>query len=464
MPANAEIVICGAGVAGVAAAYHLVVRRGVRNVVLVDERPPFSLTSAAGTEAYRNWWPDLPMFRFISRSIDLLEEIAEESANTIRMNRRGYVFLTGDRRRIPRLEIEAEAVSRLGGGALRVHRDGGSYVPSRPEGLARPEGLVRPEKQQPDPAGADLLLYTDAIKELFPFLADDTAAMLHVRRCGWLDLPSLGRWMLDRIASSGGTLLQDRISSVDARNNRVRGVTLASGSRIDTGRLVLAAGPLVPAACRMLGLDIPVFMELHGKIIAEDRAGVLPPDAPMMIWTDPIELVWSEEEKRRLSAGADTRYLTEPFPSGLHIRPRYRDGKQTFLGIWTYDVTPREAVFPPEFDPAYPVIVLRGLARMIPGMRVYFEAADALTVDGGYYCKTPDNRPLIGPLPVEGAFIVGALSGYGAMGSQAAGEMIAAHVTGAALPDYAKTFLFNRFDGLSDADMLEMRDATRGQL
>ncbi len=458
MPAKAEIVICGAGVAGVAAAYHLVVRRGVRNVVLVDERPPLSLTSAAGTEAYRNWWPDLSMFRFVDRSIGLMEELARESGNVFRMNRRGYVFLTGNRDRIPELKKEAEEVSNLGGGALRVHRDGGTYVPSRPEGLAWPEGL------EPDLAGADLLLDGDAIKVLFPFLADDTAAMLHVRRCGWLDLPSLGRWMLDRIASRGGELLQDRISKVDARNNRVRGVTLASGSRIETGNLVLAAGPLVPAAGRMLGLDIPVFMELHGKIIAEDRACVLPPDAPMMIWTDPIELIWSEEEKRQLSAGADTRYLTEPFPAGLHIRPRYRDGKQTFLGIWTYDVTPREAVFPPEFDPAYPVIVLRGLARMIPGMRVYFEATDALAVDGGYYCKAPDNLPLIGPLPVDGAYIVGALSGYGAMGSQAAGELIAAHVTGAVLPDYAKAFLFSRFDGISDTEMREMRDATRGQL
>ena len=464
MPTKSEIVICGAGVAGVAAAYHLVVRQGVRNVVLVDERPPLSLTSAAGTEAYRNWWPDLPMFRFVDRSIDLMDELARESNNAFRMNRRGYVFLTGNPDRVPELKKEAEEVSNLGGGALRVHREGGSYVPSRPEGLARPKGLARPEELEPDLAGADLLLDGDAIMELFPFLTNDTAAMLHVRRCGWLDLPSLGRWMIDRIASSGGMLLQDRISKVDARNNRVRGVTLASGSHIETGRLVLAAGPLIPEAGRMLGLDIPVFMELHGKIIAEDRACVLPPDAPMLIWTDPVELIWSEEEKRRLSAGADTRYLTEPFPAGLHIRPRFRDGKQTFLGIWTYDVTPREAVFPLEFDPAYPVIVLRGLARMVPGMRVYFEAAEALAVDGGYYCKAPDNRPLIGPLPVEGTYIVGALSGYGAMGSQAAGELVAAHVTGGALPDYAQAFLFSRFDGVSDADMLGMRDATRGQL
>src|ERR687884_478284 len=50
-------VIVGAGLAGVACAYHLAARRGVPNVVLVDEREPLTLTSAVGTMGYRNWWP-----------------------------------------------------------------------------------------------------------------------------------------------------------------------------------------------------------------------------------------------------------------------------------------------------------------------------------------------------------------------------------------------------------------------
>lgn len=470
MSTKAEIVICGAGIAGVTAAYHLVVRRGVRNVVLVDERPPLSLTSAYGTEAYRNWWSESSMFRFMNRSIDLLEELSRECGNVFRMNRRGYVFLTGDRNRVRELKKEAEAVSGLGGGALRVHGDGRTYVPSRPEGLARPEGLSRPQGQArpeglgPDLAGADLLLDRVAIRKTFPFISEDTVAMLHVRRCGWMDVPSLGQWMLDRIASAGGRLVQDRITRIDTRNNRVTGAKLASGSTIETEKLVLAAGPTVQEAGRMLGLEIPVFMELHGKVTVEDRAGVLPPDTPMLIWTDPIYLAWDDDERARRYADPATRYLTEPFPSGLHIRPRFRDGKQTFLGIWTYDTAPREAGFPLVFDPAYPMIVLRGLARMIPGMRVYFEGAGALPVDGGYYCKTSDNRPLIGPLPVDGAYIAGALSGYGVMGSQAAGELVAAHAVDASLPDYAKFFAFDRFDGLSTVDMQKMRDATRGQL
>ncbi|MDX2314502.1 MAG: FAD-dependent oxidoreductase, partial [Gammaproteobacteria bacterium] len=54
---KAEVVICGAGIAGIAAAYHLSVHRGVRDVVIVDELPPLSLTSDKSTECYRNWWP-----------------------------------------------------------------------------------------------------------------------------------------------------------------------------------------------------------------------------------------------------------------------------------------------------------------------------------------------------------------------------------------------------------------------
>jgi glycine/D-amino acid oxidase-like deaminating enzyme len=42
---EADIVICGAGIAGIVTAYFLTMRQGVRNVVLVDGRPPLTLTS-----------------------------------------------------------------------------------------------------------------------------------------------------------------------------------------------------------------------------------------------------------------------------------------------------------------------------------------------------------------------------------------------------------------------------------
>ena len=57
MNQEAEVVICGAGICGISAAYHLTVKQGLQNVLLVDERAPMTLTSDKSTECYRNWWP-----------------------------------------------------------------------------------------------------------------------------------------------------------------------------------------------------------------------------------------------------------------------------------------------------------------------------------------------------------------------------------------------------------------------
>ncbi|MCS6909961.1 MAG: hypothetical protein NZM11_05255, partial [Anaerolineales bacterium] len=59
----------------------------------------------------------------------------------------------------------------------------------------------------------------------------------------------------------------------------------------------------------------------------------------------------------------------------------------------------------------------------------------------GYYTRTRENRSLIGPLPIRGAYILGALAGYRLMAAPAAGEMLAAHITGASLPDFAASAL-----------------------
>ena len=107
MANDADVVVCGAGLAGLALAYHLAVRHRVRRVTVVDEREPLTLTSDKGTQAYRNWWPgpDDTMLRYMTRSIDLLEEMADESGNAFRLNRRGYVFITA---------LEAQARRRRG--------------------------------------------------------------------------------------------------------------------------------------------------------------------------------------------------------------------------------------------------------------------------------------------------------------------------------------------------------------
>ena len=460
MTPTADVVVCGAGIAGVAAAYHLAARHGVLRVVLVDERPPLSLTSDKSTEAYRNFWPgpDDAMVRFMNRSIDLLEHLADASDNVFRMNRRGYVFGTAEPARAAELRAMAETVAGWGAGPLRVH-DGGAARAAYPPPSAG--------DWHAQPAGIDLLLDRALIRRHFPYVAEDTVALLHARRCGWLSGQQLGMHLLELARRAGAELVTGRLAAIDVAGGRVTGVRIdgPGGSRsLATQRLVLAAGPLLPDAARLLGLTLPVFSEQHHKIAIEDTLGAVPRDAPFLIWDDGQTLAWSPEERQALAADPELRWMLEPFPPGVHTRPEGASPEsRTLLVLWSYDSAATEVVFPMPEPPYYTELVIRGMARMLPGFAGYLDPMPRAYVDGGYYAKTRENRPLIGPLPVDGAYVSSAYSGFGIMASCAGGELVAAHVTGAPLPDYASAFLLSRYDDPAYVRRIEACGAT-GQI
>jgi sarcosine oxidase, subunit beta len=444
---TAEVVICGAGIAGVAAAYHLAVRRGLTDVVLVDERPPLSMTSDKSAECYRNWWPGPgdAMVAAMNRSIDLLEELARESGNVFRMNRRGYLFATAEPDRVSQFQKAAEEAAALGAGPVRYHDDPGSdYRPAPAEGF---EGQL---------TGCDVITDRTLIRRHFGWLADDTLALLHARRCGWFSGQQLGMYLLERARAAGVRFLEGRVEGVETAGGRVTAVRVraAGGTQtVATSRFVVAAGPLLKAVGRLLGVELPVFCERHGKLAFNDILGALPRDAPLTIWTDPMRLPWSDDERAAL-ADSEHRRLLDEFPAGVHGRPEGTADSQSVLLIWTYDVEPVEPTFPLHFDPAYAEITIRGMARVIPAMAGYLTRLPRAFVDGGYYTKTRENRFLSGPLPVEGAYVIGALSGYGLMSSNTAADLLAAHIAGAPLPSYAPAFALSRYDDPSYQHLL----------
>ena len=450
MSANtAEVVICGAGIAGIAAAYHLAVRRGVTGVVLVDERPPLSLTSDKSTECYRNWWPGPgdAMVSLMNRSIDLLEELARESGNVFRMNRRGYLFATADPARVPALMRRAAEAEKLGSGPVRVHTSASSdYRPAPADGFDRA------------PTGADVIIEPALIRKHFPCLAADTVALLHARRCGWFSGQQLGMYMLERAREKGVRLVEGRVERVDTTGGRVRAVTLAArggATTLATPRFVDAAGPFTKHVGRLLGVELPLFCERHAKVAFNDVRRAVPREAPMMIWTDPVRLPWSDEERAELGRSPEHRRLLDEFPAGVHGRPEGAGESPVVLLIWTYEVEPVEPTFPIEFDPAYGEIALRGMSRMIPALAAYLGRLPRTVVDGGYYAKTRENRFLAGPLPVEGAYVLGGLSGYGLMASNGAADLLADHITERPLPPYAPAFRLERYDDPAYRKLLE---------
>jgi glycine/D-amino acid oxidase-like deaminating enzyme len=436
----AEVVICGAGIAGIAAAYHLAVRRGVRDVVLVDERPPLSLTSDKSTECYRNWWPgpDDAMVAVVNRSIDLLEELARESGNVFRLNRRGYLFATADPARVPAFVRAAAEAAARGVGPARLHdAPGGDYWPAPAAGF------------EDQPTGTDLITDPGLLRRHFGYLAEDTVAVLHARRCGWFSGQQLGMYLLERARDKGVRLVEGRVEGVDTTGGRVRGVALAArdGARtLATPRFVDAAGPFVGPVARLLGVELPVFCERHAKVAFDDTRGAVPRHAPMVIWTDPVRLPWSDEERATLAASPAHRRLLDELPAGVHGRPEGGADSPVVLLIWTYDVEPVEPTLPVTFDPAYAEIVLRGMTRPIPALAAYLPRLPRTVVDGGYYTKTRENRFLAGPLPVEGAYVLGALSGYGLMAANGAAELLADWIAERPLPAYAPAFALARYD------------------
>ena len=444
-PSVADAVICGAGIAGIAAAHALAVTHGWRRVVLVDEGAPLSLTSDKSTEAYRNWWPavDDTMLHFMNRSIDLFEALAERSGNRIQLNRRGYVYATADAATAEAMLVEGRLAESQGAGPLRVHRSVADAVDYRPSEHTGWRG---------HPEGADLFLDPEAIRQHFPFLAPDIVGVLHARRCGWFSGQQVGMLWLEEAKAAGVTLFEGRVTAVRTAGGAVQSVRVACANgtteEIATPVFVNAAGPHARDAAQLIGVDLPLVSELHRKVAFEDALGAVPRDTGLVILRDSQRLPWTDEERAELASDDSTRWLTERLPANVHLRPEGYHGARTVLMLWEchgpqlFD----PPVFPIPDDPVFAEVVFRGLTRLVPGLAPYLDALPHSFVDAGYYTKTVENRPLIGPLPVDGAFVCAAFSGFGLMAAPAAGELLAAHVTGAPLPTYASAFTLARYD------------------
>ncbi len=425
-----DVLVVGAGIAGVSTAFHLA-RAGAR-VTIADPRAPLSLTSDKSTEAYRNWWPSAEMVAFMDRSIDLLERYSIESTDVFGLGRRGYLFVTSDRSTLEAKIAEARAVSDVGAGPVRHHRGGRSgYTPSPTEGW---EG---------SPTGADVFTDAESLHSAFPYLTPAAVGGVHVRRAGWLSAHQLGTWMLGDARRRGAKSMTAGVESISVGANGFD-VALSDGTAVSAHAMVNCAGPLLNSVAALVGETLPIHSELHLKVAFRDHLGTVPREAPMLIWNDPQSLDWSPEEREALAemGRADVLDLMPPF---CHGRPEGRGDSTWMLGLWEYSRKVIDPVWPLPRDEIYAEAVIRGLSTMVPGLGGYRDRLPHSVIDGGYYTKTDENRLLVGPTSVPGMFVVGALSGYGIMAACAAGELAAAHVLGLDLPAYARAFAPHRY-------------------
>jgi glycine/D-amino acid oxidase-like deaminating enzyme len=145
------------------------------------------------------------MVALMNRSIDLMEELARESSNIFHLNRRGYIYVTADPKRISHFERFVKETSELGVGDVRYPTDQGSNLPYVPHHAAGFEN---------EPNGVDLILDSKIIRKHFPYLSKDILAVIHGRRCGWLSVQQLGMYMLERAREKGTRLVSARVESI----------------------------------------------------------------------------------------------------------------------------------------------------------------------------------------------------------------------------------------------------------
>ena len=431
----------GAGIAGIATAYYLCTRYKKASVLLVDSRPAMSFTSAQSGDNYRNWWPHPVMTAFTDHSIDLMEQIASKTSNVFNMTRRGYVLATR------RQEID-DIIAGLQAG----------YRGSDPDSIRMHDAASTHSYVPPDsgdwksaPAGVDVLSDQDLIRQTFPSLSKEIANVIHIRRAGEISGQQLGQYMLEEISNAGGKRLSASVRGIEVGQNfsvRIEGPNDIEQIRADV--LVNAAGPFAGKLAAMIGVDLPVENVYQQKIAFNDKEGAIPRNQPFSIDLDAFEFDWTDEERAMLSEDAETSWLTEQLPSGAHCRPEGGDrGTWVKLG-WAFN---REVSEPqedlanePQMHPQYPEIVMRAASRLIPSLAPYVENFPSrFTHYGGYYPMTHENWPIIGPLDVDGAYIIGALSGFGSMAACAAGAICAAWIVDGDLPDYASQLSLTRY-------------------
>lgn len=341
------------------------------------------------------------MTAFTNDSIDELDRLSCESNDVFHMSRGGYALAT-----------------------RRSNVD--EFVQTIPGGI-----------------DVDVISAPTELRSRYPAMDSAIQNVIHIRRGGDISGQQLGQYMLQNCRGENlQRVLGEVVAIAENGDYQLDVRTTEDTMTINTPIVINAAGPFVGRIASMLGINLPLRNIYQQKIAFEDTRAAIARDMPFSIDLDAKRLSWTDEEIELLQEDAELSWLTDELPGGTHCRPEGgANGKWVKLG-WAYNKKHSE---PQEdmaneaaIDHQFPEIVIRGAATFLPALQPYIESPPTrFSHYGGYYTMTEENWPLIGPMNDRGAFMVGALSGFGSMSACAAAKLCVAHVLGKRLPDYA---------------------------
>lgn len=266
MRRSADVVIIGAGVAGVSVAFHLCAL-GQTDVLLLEKEVAAGQGSTAKANGgIRAQWSTPVNIRLSLYSIAAFERFSEETGGDCGLLQAGYLFMTATPEGERRLRVNFELQQRLG-------------VPNR-------------------------WLSPGEIAALAPYVrADDLRAGTFSPEDGFLDPHGTTLGYLRAARARGAELLASTEALEVLRDeNGVAGVRTSSGV-IHTRKVVNAAGPFAGVVARRAGTGIP--LEPYKRMLAcSEEIGVAPPVIPMTVDLD-TGLLIRREGKAILFAYSD---------------------------------------------------------------------------------------------------------------------------------------------------------------
>jgi glycine/D-amino acid oxidase-like deaminating enzyme len=423
LPARADVVIIGGGIAGVSTLLALA-EQGVLAVLVEKGR-------LAGEQSSRNW---------------------------------GFCRTQGrDQAEVP-LALESlrqwDGMAERVGGDVGFRRAGACYLCATPAEVSAYETWLESARQW---QVQSRILSPNEVDAVLPGSSRRWAGALYTPNDGRAEPQSAVPLMAQAARRLGATIVTGCAArGFETKAGRVSGVVTERGT-IACDAAVLAGGAWSRLFCGNMGVDFPQ-LKILGSVMRTE-----PLDGPPELAVAGPDFAFRKRRDGGYTVARRNRYEAHVVPDSLRLLPQFfsamvrtrHEYRVRMVGrFWQELRTPRRwaldqaspfeatRVLDPAPNPAIVEESRRNLIRAFPA----FAAARIAESWGGLIDTTPDAVPVIAPVQaVPGFFLMSGFSGHGFGIGPGAGRLMAELVTGATPVVDPTPFRFERFRGMPKA-------------
>ncbi len=362
--------VIGAGITGLSVAWHLL-QRGVGSVVVLERTGIGAEASGVQPGGVRHQWSTRVSCELATESVAFYEQIDKnlEPSGKPKLDRCGYIFVADSEDELAGLDANVRLQNDLG-------------IPS-------------------------LLVTANEAAELVPgLLTDGIVGAAYCGIDGYFDKPqAVVEGFAAAAQRAGATVELAEVAGLAPDGNGWH-LSLATGSELTGGQVVVAAGYGSPSLLRPLGVELPIEKE-----------------ARYLFFSEPIR----ERLLEPLVVASERRFAAKQLANGRVLASDLDAGGDPESGAqhWRENVS-------------------EGIRSLLPAL----EFVSFPILVEGFYDITPDHQPILGPVPgLDGLWLATGFSGHGFMIAPAVGRLVADAVCGRGIDPLTRELSIERFSG-----------------